>query len=262
MTLYSYSMKSRNQAVARQRGFTLIEIAIVLLLVVILLGYTVAMFPVQQELKQYRTAEREMDLIVGELIAYAQVNGRLPCPDTTGDGEENRVGTNDCTGFFGFLPARTMGINGKYDTNGLLVDPWSSGYGYAVSEFNANIAGGGNADIDLVTANGIRDEGLANVVPDLFVCDDSGVLGNHLDCAAAGSNQVAGNVAAVVVSLGKDLDIPATSNIQAENLDDFNDGTNDKVYISASRRDDYDDVTRWISTNLLFSRMIEAGQLP
>ena len=60
----------------RQSGFTLIEIAIVLLIVVIILGYTVAMFPIQQELKQYRKAEADMNSIIEHLIAFAQVNGR------------------------------------------------------------------------------------------------------------------------------------------------------------------------------------------
>ena len=67
----------------RQTGFTLVEIAIVLLIVTILLGYTVAMFPIQQELKQYRKVDSELDDIIGHLIGFAQVNGRLPCPDTT-----------------------------------------------------------------------------------------------------------------------------------------------------------------------------------
>jgi prepilin-type N-terminal cleavage/methylation domain-containing protein len=36
-----------------ESGFTLVEIAIVLLVVAVLLGYTVALFPKQQELKKY-----------------------------------------------------------------------------------------------------------------------------------------------------------------------------------------------------------------
>ena len=82
-----------------QQGFTLIEIAIVLLIVTILLGYTIAMFPIQQELKQYRKANAEMEEIIDSLIAFAQINGRLPCPDTDQsggdvDGEEE---WNDAT---------------------------------------------------------------------------------------------------------------------------------------------------------------------
>ena len=64
----------------RHAGFTLVEIAIVLLIVTILLGYTVAMFPHQQQLKQYRALNVEMDRVVEAIVGFAQVNGRLPCP--------------------------------------------------------------------------------------------------------------------------------------------------------------------------------------
>jgi len=70
----------------KNSGFTLIEIAIVLIIVTILLGYTMAMVPVQQDLKQYRQADIEMNRIIESLYAFSQVNGYLPCPawDTTG----------------------------------------------------------------------------------------------------------------------------------------------------------------------------------
>ncbi len=72
-------------------------------------------------------------------------------------------------------------------------------------------------------------------------------------------------VAAVIVSTGKDLGQVASS-IQSENSDDLHDGTNDKVYISSTRSDvagsEYDDLVKWVSTTMLFSKMIEAGQLP
>lgn len=245
-----------------QAGFTLIEVAITLLIITILLGYTVALLPVQQDLKRSRQAESELSQIINELVGFAQVNGRLPCPDIDQDGEEDVDAdpTIGCDGFFGFLPGRTLGINGKYSNAGLLLDPWGTGYGYAVSD--TDFADG---NIDLVTANGIRSEGLSNVVADLFVCDGSAALGNDLDCTAAASNEVVGNVAAVVISLGKDKGNVA-SNVQAENTDDFNDGTNDKVYVFATRSEaagaEFDDVVKWLSTNQLFSKMIEADQLP
>ena len=247
-------------------GFTLVEIAIVLLVVTILLGYTVALFPVQQDLKRSRQAERELDQIIEQLIAFSQINGRLPCPDTnagagTIDGLEDAL-ANDCEAYFGFLPARTLGMNGKFNDQGGLIDPWGSGYRYAVS--NVDVL----ADnvFELVSANGIRNAGIAAVQPDLFVCDGSTVLANDLDCTTVtGGTQVVGNVAAVVISLGKDRGSIA-SNVQAENTDDFHDGRNDKVYIFSTRTDtvggEFDDVVKWLPTNQLFSRMIEAGQLP
>jgi prepilin-type N-terminal cleavage/methylation domain-containing protein len=246
-----------------QRGFTLIEIAIVLLVVTILLGYSVAMFPVQQELKRYNHANDEMNSIVEQLVAFAQVNGRLPCPDDDADavfdGIEDRNGTNACDGYYGYLPARTLGIEGKYNAAGLLIDPWGNEYRYAVSDDPGVLT----ADVDLVTANDIRVEGIANVTPALFLCTDSTVVGNDPDCSTVtGGVEAIANVAAVVVSRGKSFDPGASSNTEAENTDDFLDGTTDHVFIAAPRRDDYDDIVKWVSTNLLFSKMIEADQLP
>ena len=254
-------MKTTNR---RQRGFTLIEIAIVLMVVAILLGYGVAMFPVQQELKQYRAAESEMDEVIEHLIAFAQINGRLPCPDTAAaalDGLEDRVGLNRCTAYFGFIPGRTLGMEGNYNANNQLVDPWGAGYGYAVSDFTV----GAGADRVLVTANGMRNAGINNVVPDLYLCSDSTAAINNTDCSLTGGVEVLGSngeVSAVIISLGRDRELPATSDIQAENADNFNDGTLDKVYIYSGRRDDYDDIVKWIPTNLLISRLIAAEQLP
>lgn len=248
-----------------QTGFTLIEIAIVLLIVSILLGYSVAMFPRQQELKQYRAADAEMKSIIEHLIAFAQTNGRLPCPDTaagTRDGLEDALGVpvNDCSAFFGFVPGRTLGINGDYDQNNVLTDPWGTGYRYAVS----SIGGAGNRT--LVSFNGIRTLGMAAVQPDLFLCDDNtNAPANDTNCVSVSGNEVLGTngqVAAVIISLGRDNVIPATSNIQIENTDDFDSGLSDRVYILAPRRDDYDDLVKWVPTNLLFSKMIDAEQLP
>jgi len=253
-----------------QAGFTLIEIAIVLLIVTIVLGYSVAMLPVQQELKQYRHAETEMESIIDHLIGFAQVNGRLPCPDTStdNDGVANSIdGVEDqhtdptvgCEAFFGFLPARTLGMNGKYNDAGTLIDPWGAGYGYAVSSVNA----GGDGNPDLVTPNGIRDEGLALVIPDLQLCSDSSTTGMDTTCAdVTAGTTVIDNVAVVVISLGKDNVLPPVSAIQEENTDDFDNGLNDKVFIFSPRRDDYDDIVKWIPRSLLFSRMIAAEQLP
>ena len=247
-----------------QAGFTLIEIAVVLLIVTIVLGYSVAMLPVQQELKQYRRVNAEMDSIIEHLIAYAQVNGRLPCPDSDfpTDGLENATGgppVDSCAVYYGYLPARTLGIEGKYNDDQALIDPWGNEYRYAVSDADA----GAVAGIDLVTANGIRDEGMANVNPDLFLCDDSTVISNDLDCTTVTGGEVIANVAAVIVSRGKRFDPAASSNTETENTDDFRlDPPSDRVFIFSPRRDDYDDVVKWVPTNLLFSKMIEAEQLP
>jgi prepilin-type N-terminal cleavage/methylation domain-containing protein len=283
-----------------QQGFTLVEVAIVLLIVAILLGYSVAMFPVQQDLKKYRKLDRDMDDIVAHLIGFAQVNGRLPCPDTDGDINSLGAGTIDgqedpddvidnidtvggtapadgiidsCKGFAGFLPAGTLGLTGAIDPLGRLLDPWGQPYRYHVSNIDFNSVGGlggidGDIDTlagaDLVSPNGIGEEGLSNVDPNLFICTDSNNAGNDIACDVSGTSIVT-NAAVVVVSTGKDIGQVASS-IQTENLDDFHDGTSDRVYTFSTRSDvslaEYDDGVRWISPNVLYSKMIEAGQLP
>lgn len=289
-------MFTRTRAVP-QRGFTLLEIAISLMILTILIGYSVAMFPMLQELKQYRQAERDMDDIVESLIGFAQVNGRLPCPDSDADvngtgvdgiidgledtddeddnidtglvGGQNPDGLVDgCKAYHGFLPAGTLGIDGNIDASGRLLDPWGQPYRYQVSDEDQDSDGDNDTffGIDLVTPDGIRQEGLFNVVPLLFVCDDSDNKSDKDDdCAEVSSNIVVANVAAVIVSTGRDRG-RVGSDIQDENIDDFMDGTDDYVYTLSTRSDvggaEYDDIIRWISPNTLFSRMIQVDQLP
>lgn len=294
-------MRARSLKIRLQQGFTLVEVAIVLLIVAILLGYSVAMFPVQQDLKKYRKLDRDMDDIVAHLIGFAQVNGRLPCPDTIGDINGTGAGIPDgledwddvidnvdtvggtapadgiidsCKGFFGFLPAGTLGLTGAIDTSGRLLDPWGEPYLYHVSNIDFNSVGGlggtdGDIDTlagaDLVSPNGIGEEGLSFVSPNLSICTDSNnVTATDVVCDGSGTSIVT-NAAAVIISTGKDIGQIA-SNIQDENQDDFDDGTNDLVYTFSTRSDvagaEYDDGVRWISPNVLYSKMIEAGQLP
>jgi prepilin-type N-terminal cleavage/methylation domain-containing protein len=256
----------------KQTGFTLIEIAIVLLIVTILLGYTVAMFPIQQELRQYRQAEAEMNEIINQLVGFAQINGRLPCPDSIAGVQEAYDGIADpsgtsCDTFFGSLPGRTLGIDGDYDGDGRLLDPWGQPYGYAVSGSENGTVG----TKEFVVLNEIRAVGLKKAIPDLVICDGSAETGDHLTCADAGSAPVVLNVAVVIISTGKDKNDEQAdtdnSSIQIENVDDFDKSAiADRVFVSSTRSDvsgaEFDDVVKWLSTNQLFTKMIEADQLP
>jgi prepilin-type N-terminal cleavage/methylation domain-containing protein len=256
------------QTSSRQRGFTIIEVAIVLLVVSVMLGYTVALVPLQRELKQYRQVDDEMQGIMDALTGFAQVNGRLPCADGDNDGLEDWPGgIADCVSWYGNVPARTIAFDGNYSQGGVLVDPWGTPYRYQVSAADSGIPADLVGDFTILT--GMRAAGIPNLAPDLQVCNlqpaaHSAATPND-DIVCDVNTDVVTNVIAVLVSLGKDKAAIAanTSDIQSENLDN---SLTDTVFVSTTRNDStdnkFDDVVKWLSPSVLFSKMIAADQLP
>jgi prepilin-type N-terminal cleavage/methylation domain-containing protein len=283
-----------------QSGFTLVEIAIVLLIVGILLGYTVALFPRQQELKQYRAVDRQMDQVIEAIIGFAQVNGRLPCPaqpDTVGVEDIN--GLVGCNTYAGFVPVNTLGLDGRFNDDSLLIDPWGNPIRYYVTDndFDPLPAGAGeNNGISDFTAPGeMRAVGLVDTDGDNYIdldgryliCDSAGtstddrctgantVFGQFLDAGGAPDDRYAG-APFVLLSMGKNWSEP-TAGDELENsggttitgpsgkdylLKNVAGGETTFVRRAGGLADDFDDVVRWVSPAVLFSRMIQAGQLP
>ena len=252
------------------KGFTLIEIAIVLLVVSILLGYTVALLPVQQELKRYRAVDKETDIIIDAIYAYAQVNGRLPCavslavPNGIADPDDG----DQCNTWYGFLPAKTLGIDGRYDASNSLLDPWGNRYRYQVTANDTGAGAGpgpedfGVAGGDFIMKHDIKNVTMENLGPDLEICT-AVATPTPTDCGST-TVTVAEGIPAVVLSLGKNgATAPAESSIQSENTDN---SATDTVFIRSTISDvegaEFDDIIKWIAPNTLYSKMIEAGQLP
>ena len=288
-----------NNRALKNSGFTLIEIAIVLVVLTILLGYTMAMVPVQQELKQYQQANKEMDLILESLYAFAQTKGYLPCPawssDITNPTPTNTSNGLECRGddatakncdgsdpsadkcdvLLGYLPGKTLGLNGHYSAvNQLLLDPWGQPYLYRIT--NVTVA----ANEVFTLTNGIKtvvqNTGFYDLNPDLTICSadpSSTSEGSDSKCTNATQTVFGASsspcsatdthcAVAVVLSKGKNKlgNASGTSWVQRENLDD------DEVFVKTTYTDaansEYDDVVKWVSPNVLYSKMIDAGQLP
>ena len=64
----------------KQRGFTLVEIAIVLVIVGILIGGFMMPLGIQIENKRRVDATRQIEQIKEALFGFAMAQGRLPCP--------------------------------------------------------------------------------------------------------------------------------------------------------------------------------------
>jgi prepilin-type N-terminal cleavage/methylation domain-containing protein len=213
-----------------QIGFTLVEVAIVLVIVGLLVSAFLAPLSAQRDLKDYSQVRTDLAQIQEALYGFAVANGRLPCPDTIGnDGAEDPcVGTTSATSTGGNLPWVTLGVQAN--------DPWNRPYQYRINDgfgttFTFSTAGSGAGILKVYT--------------------DS-VLGTTL----------ANNVPAVIYASGKNGAVqPPISADELENRTTA--GTKfDANFVSHDFSPTFDDVVVWISPNILFNRMVAAGKLP
>lgn len=235
----------------KECGFTLVEMAIVLMIIGLLLGGLIPTLSAQKESQRINETRKQLDEINDALSGFALINGRLPCPanGTTASGNESTTGSGvslTCTLTQGILPWATLGVN---ETDG-----WGRRFTYRVSQgVTSNFADGADgtgASCNIATGVSFQLCSVAN----LNVLSTSG-----------GSN-VAANVPAVVVSHGKNglgaypvgggAAISGATGDEGENADD------DNIFVSKDSSPSYDDIVIWLSPNILLNRMVTAGKLP
>lgn len=93
----------------RQDGFSLVELAMVLLIVGLLLGGLVPTISSQIEQQRINETRKQLEEIKQALTGFAIVNGYLPCADTNSDGEAELSCTTAATAE-GLLPWKTLGV--------------------------------------------------------------------------------------------------------------------------------------------------------
>ncbi|NKB32936.1 MAG: prepilin-type N-terminal cleavage/methylation domain-containing protein [Pseudomonadales bacterium] len=233
----------------KTEGFSLLEMAIVLLIVSLLMGGLLMSVSTTQEMNYRTDAEMKLEEMLESLYGFAQANGRLPCPATaTTNGAEDPPGGGACTQQHGFIPSATLGLAGPINTDSLLMDDWLSAYRYSVSSANGNA---------FTTVNGMRTTGIAALTPDLRICD-----------AAACGTVVANTLPVVIMSLGADwdeftaADVDETENSGEATINGYRLPNDNNFVVSTYIEDVFDDLLTWMSPNILYTRMISAGQLP
>jgi prepilin-type N-terminal cleavage/methylation domain-containing protein len=261
------------------RGFSLIEIAVVLVIISILLA--IVAVPLSTQVDQRRRAEtmRQLDLAKDAITGFAISNGRLPCPALKVAGCTNgsecfcpAVGActpttskpspflGKCAAFgnttpalnVGLLPAASLGI-APTDEGGYALDGFSSSANliyYAVAETRV-----GGVDYALTSDNGIKTATMSTFAGAalLVICPPSA-----LNCVA--SNSLTSTAPFVLFSLGANAGAPYVS-LSAKEQSNLDNDANYR-FISGNKTDDFDDILTWESINVLFERMVRGGKLP
>ena len=238
-------MISRNGRKNAFAGFTLVELAVVMVISGLLLATFLVPLSAQQEIK----ARSDTELLLGQareaLIGFAVVNRHLPCPDTNPipDGIENRSASGKCANDEGILPWNTLGID--------QTDAWNHYFGYrADTTFSDSV--------------------------DRFTIDDAtGSTGITINGDIGPLISVTSRPVAVVISYGTN-GLGATTRTQASpanklpmptGLDELENTNTNLVFVShtptpAGSSNEFDDILIWISPKVLINRMILAERLP
>ena len=245
-------------------GFSLVEMAMVMMIVGLLLGGLIPTISSQMEQQLTNETRKQLDEIKDALTGFAVINGRLPCPaqaniatGTNNAGVEATVGTacsckgpsgNDnmiawssgvaCTGTSatGVLPWVTLGTEET--------DAWERRFTYRVSTEFANLNSAPLATFTLSSA-GVQK-----------------VYQNTAD-AAADTNKII--APAMFLSHGKNgygAYQQQGNQLAGGGTEELENSDNDNKFISHETTIDYDDLVFWVSPNTLINRMVAAGKLP
>lgn len=244
------------------KGFSLVEIAIVLVIVGLLLGGLLLPLSAQVEGRRISETEKAMEEIKQALIGFAITNGRLPCPASgaiaTGAanaGMEQYTGTGAtlaCTAAEGVLPWATLGVSE--------LDAWGRRYGYRLTLWFGRGLG------QTTFGPGCTPPSVPTSAA--FALCTAGDI-NVKDSAAG--NSIAANIPALVVSYGPNgLGAYTSSGTQISaagaGADEAENTDADAIFVSHvpsnTAANKFDDLVAWLSPNTLFNRMVSAQILP
>lgn len=233
----------------RSAGFTLTELAIVLVVVSLLIGGMLMPLSAQQDIRNTSDTTRQLAEIREALLGFAVVNRYFPCPAVSAtDGREDRTGTA-CTSTKrkGLLPWVTLGVQPN--------DGWGHVFMYSVTPAFSDSA----TPFTLTSARDIT----------IQTRDSGGSIVNLTN---------ANDIPVVVHSTGKNGYWSWSSDSAVQNPDsstangdeDTNAGSaaTGKTFVSRtptgaeSSTGEFDDLVTWISPNILYNRMISASKLP
>ena len=269
-------------------GFTLTELAVVLAIVGLLIASGMYTLTAQMEQRNYEETRSRLAQARELLLAYAIVNGRLPCParSTSGGLEVRDAVTGQCTGggvedhyggtfnvggtttVGGLLPAATIGYS-LVDSSGFALDPWQGTIRYAVAKTLTGCSGSSTLPHFVHAAN-LKANGTTCQPSDLIVCRSSTGMTSAACGGAANQVMTQNLVVAIVFSTGKNG--PTTGGTGADEKANLKTTALapaiNPVFVfhtpapSDAANGEFDDQFTWITVGEFYGKLIAAGVLP
>lgn len=238
----------------RNKGFTLVEVAIVLVIVGLLVAAFITPLSVQKDLKDYSETRQDIATIKETLLGFVLVNGRLPCPadaavssSTIGAGKQKfDVAGTACSLSVGVIPWVDLGVSET--------DAWGRRYTYYVStSFSDAVAletvspPASCTSIPPNSSFALCSEGAATITDNVII--------------------IASKIPVVIISHGKNglgAYLPTGAKIPDAGVPQEQENSDsDSNFISMiSNPNVFDDVVDWVSPNIIFNRMVSAERLP
>lgn len=230
--------------VSPERGFTLVELAMVLVIFSLLVGGMLMGLGAQRQIAEANESQKQLTEIRDALIGFAVTNGRLPCPadptvatGSAGAGIERAATAGGCTGgaaaVAGALPWATLGVQE--------LDVWGRRLSYRVTGIFAQpitgqaaftLASTGDINVRVVAAGTL----LAANVPAVIVSHGPNGLGGYLPTG-------------VQMTASADADEVENANANVE-------------FVNKGATSTFDDQLVWVTPSILMNRMVAAQKLP
>lgn len=222
----------------KELGFSLIELAVVMFIVVLLLGSLLVPLTTQVEQRKVTETQKSLEAIREALIGFAIIYGRLPCPDTdtnpaaAGYGEEEAACTAPTAE--GYLPWKTLGV------------PSMDAFGITRTATGSPRIGDWRYRVHRNFSS--------SSVP--FTLTSSVTSTDNLSVRDSANNLISSGTerpVAIVYSAGPNT-TPDGQNASYE--------ATSGIYQADVPSPTFDDILIWISRPILMNRMVTAGKLP
>jgi prepilin-type N-terminal cleavage/methylation domain-containing protein len=239
----------RSPTYRRTKGFTLLELAVVVAVITLLLGTLLAPLGAQVDQHNVTLTQKQLDDLREALLGFVLVNGRLPRPAASdADGNERAAPCVDARECTGYVPWVTLGV--------AKADVWGKVLAYSVAPQYANNVFTFDTPGTLKTVQTRLSNGtLANIATSLVV-----VYGSHgaknWGRGDSGTDIIDGST----TNADEDANYAKFHCTTIANCTDFI--SRPLTATTAASGGEFDDQIGWIPQSILFSRLVAAGKLP